>query len=63
MKRVTAFIGSARRKTTYEAMKAFEGSLKKQGELSLSMFFQAITISSFAEGARGASTKGKPTAR
>jgi hypothetical protein len=38
MKKITAFIGSARKKATYQAIQEFEKNLKQQRRSTLNMF-------------------------
>jgi len=39
MKKVTAFIGSARKKTTYQVIQEFEKNLNQFGDVDLEYFF------------------------
>ena len=59
MKKVTAFIGSARRKTTYEAIKAFESGLKKQGEIEFEYVFLSDYNLEFCKGCKMCFDKGE----
>ena len=59
MKKVTAFIGSERRKTTYEAVVEFEKNLKQYGEIDFEYVFLSDYNLGFCKGCKLCFDKGE----
>lgn len=59
MKKVTAFIGSARKKTTYQAIKEFQTSLKEYEEIDFEYVFLSEYNIGFCKGCKLCFNKGE----
>jgi multimeric flavodoxin WrbA len=59
MKKITAFIGSARKKTTYEAIQEFERNLKQYGEIDFEYVFLSEYHLEFCKGCKLCFDKGE----
>jgi multimeric flavodoxin WrbA len=59
MKKVTAFIASARKKTTYQAVREFEKSLKQHGDIDFEVVFLSDYNLEFCQGCKQCFDRGE----